>query len=321
MSLYQQQQRLAPSFSHISTGDREELHTDCISRNSEIRSYIHNRFLMTGNNRSNFQLSRNIFQLRNLSSASGGGRVPFEIEVLNDMVGVVGDKAVEAAPMVNEVAIVAANSFPPVAALQYLVDYVHCYTGFNWWASIAVTTLLLRFIQIPLLIHRQKFILKNSKTEDRIGLVHLEEAEAIIYEHMNKFGNIFALGFLISNITMLSFFLAILNMAEKVPSFITGGTLWFTDLTTPDSMRLPVLFALTLWITLELHPRIDLVEGKNINKYLGALALLVTVTLGFPKAIYCYWITSNLFSIAFSIVLRDPLVQKLLGISTDKKTH
>lgn len=36
-------------------------------------------------------------------------------------------------------------------------------------------------------------------------------------------------------------------MADKVPSFMTGGTLWFTDLTTPDhSMGLPLLVALTL---------------------------------------------------------------------------
>ncbi|CAM6023113.1 unnamed protein product [Sphagnum balticum] len=33
----------------------------------------------------------------------------------------------------------------------------------------------------------------------------------------------------------ISFFFAIRNMAEKVPSFKEGGALWFTDLTTPSS--------------------------------------------------------------------------------------
>lgn len=42
------------------------------------------------------------------------------------------------------------------------------------------------------------------------------------------------------------------NMAEKVPSFQTGGALWFTDLTTPDSLYiLPVITALTFLITVE----------------------------------------------------------------------
>ena len=44
------------------------------------------------------------------------------------------------------------------------------------------------------------------------------------------------------------------NMAEKVPSFQTGGALWFTDLTTPDSLYiLPVITALTFLITVEVQ--------------------------------------------------------------------
>lgn len=43
-------------------------------------------------------------------------------------------------------------------------------------------------------------------------------------------------------------------MAEKVPSFQTGGALWFTDLTTPDSLYiLPVITALTFLITVEVQ--------------------------------------------------------------------
>lgn len=42
------------------------------------------------------------------------------------------------------------------------------------------------------------------------------------------------------------------KLAENVPSFKEGGALWFTDLTTPDSLFvLPVLTALTFWITVE----------------------------------------------------------------------
>lgn len=41
-------------------------------------------------------------------------------------------------------------------------------------------------------------------------------------------------------------------MVEKVPSFKGGGALWFTDLTTPDSLYLlPVLTGLTFLATVE----------------------------------------------------------------------
>lgn len=35
-------------------------------------------------------------------------------------------------PLVNEVAIAAADSAYPVAALQYLIDGIHSFTGLNW---------------------------------------------------------------------------------------------------------------------------------------------------------------------------------------------
>lgn len=42
------------------------------------------------------------------------------------------------------------------------------------------------------------------------------------------------------------------HMVDNVPSLKTGGAFWFTDLTTPDAMYiLPVLTALTFWITVE----------------------------------------------------------------------
>ena len=41
-------------------------------------------------------------------------------------------------------------------------------------------------------------------------------------------------------------------MAEKVPSFKTGGAYWFLDLTTPDALYIfPVLAALSFLITVE----------------------------------------------------------------------
>ena len=102
---------------------------------------------------------------------------------------VVPDQIVEAVtttsqavvPAVNEVAIAAADSAFPVAALQHLIDGVHSFTGLNWyvytqflklvsvlyvssvssfslcrWASIALTTVLIRGVTIPILLNQLK---------------------------------------------------------------------------------------------------------------------------------------------------------------------
>ncbi|KAH0643291.1 hypothetical protein KY290_035478 [Solanum tuberosum] len=126
-------------------------------------------------------------------------------------------------------------------------------------------------------------------------------------------------GLLIQGPIFISFFMAIRNMVDTVPSLKMGGPFWFTDLTTPDDMYiLPVLTALTFWITVELNAQEGL-EGnpagktiKNVSR--GFAALTVPLTASFPKAIFCYWITSNLFSLSYGLVIKSHAVKKALGI-------
>ncbi|KAF3773089.1 Mitochondrial inner membrane protein OXA1-like [Nymphaea thermarum] len=68
-------------------------------------------------------------------SSSTIGEETDKIEYMNDVAEVLTEKAVEAVvqtPGVDEVAVAAADSFSPVAALQYLMDAVHHYTRLNW---------------------------------------------------------------------------------------------------------------------------------------------------------------------------------------------
>nr|XP_007159291.1 hypothetical protein PHAVU_002G225700g [Phaseolus vulgaris]ESW31285.1 hypothetical protein PHAVU_002G225700g [Phaseolus vulgaris] len=126
-------------------------------------------------------------------------------------------------------------------------------------------------------------------------------------------------GLFIQGPIFVSFFLAISNMAEKVPSFKHGGAYWFTDLSTPDTLYvLPVLTALSFLITVECNMQ-EGMEGnpvastmKNVSR--GLAVLTVPFTMGFPKAIFCYWVTSNLFSLVYGLALKVPGVKKTLGI-------
>ena len=74
---------------------------------------------------------------RDMSTIGEGSE---NIELINDVADVLTDSTIEAvssqAPMVNEVAIAAADSYIPVAALQHVIDAVHSFTGFNWYWTI-----------------------------------------------------------------------------------------------------------------------------------------------------------------------------------------
>ncbi|KAL6530867.1 hypothetical protein OROGR_014727 [Orobanche gracilis] len=339
--LIHQQQRLAAPFSHLyrDDDDRESLpHNKPISRNPNIPSYIQHRLFGSGNKFGTFYRSSLIFQdhrfaipeaceqafVRYMSSLGDGQGD--KIEIMSDIADVLGDKAVEVAsqvaPVANEVAIAAADSFLPVAALQYLIDYVHCYIGLNWWASIVVTTLLIRLIQLPLMINTikssTKFALLRPLLEEiKEEMQSRDMSPAAVAEGQARMKQLFEE-------------YGIMNMAENVASFKEGGTLWFTDLASPDSVYIfPVLTALTFWITVECNAQEGL-EGnptagtiKNVSRIFAALTIPFTAT--FPKAIFCYWITSNLFSLAYGVVVKKPEVKKFLGIPnipvTPTSTH
>ncbi|KAL8063988.1 hypothetical protein ABFS82_01G061500 [Erythranthe guttata] len=351
---YQQQQIIAPPLSNIhrDDADREESRSNPFPfpANHETRNYIQNRFFGGGiNNSSSFNGSRNVFRdwrfaapagfggsvfVRDFSSAGIGGGAADNIEFLNDMAGIFVEKAAEVAPAVNEVAIAAADSFYPVAALQYLIEYIHISTGFHWWASIVVTTLLIRTLQLPLILHQLKATSKFTLLRPKLEAIKEEMnngdmSPSTVADGQARMKKLFKehgvtpftplKGILITAPIFCSFFFAIRNMAEKVPSFKDGGAFWFMDLTAPDTMYIfPVLTALTFWITVECNAQ----EGLEGNPTAGTIkivsrvfaALTVPFTASFPQAVFCYWITSNLFSLTYGLIVKNHKVKNLLGI-------
>ncbi|XP_074264985.1 mitochondrial inner membrane protein OXA1-like isoform X2 [Silene latifolia] len=261
-----------------------------------------------------------------------------KVGYLSDAAGAITDVSTEViasqAPVLSEVAIAAADSAFPVAALQYVIDSVHSFTGLGWAASIALTTVLIRGASVPLLINQLKSTSKLAMMKPYLEEVKQEMEEkandpAAIQEGRQKMNALFKeygvtpftplKGIFFQAPIFISFFLAISNMAEKVPSFKTGGALWFTDLTTPDAMYIfPVLTALTFLMTVEFNMQ-EGMEGNpiagNMKMFSRALAVLtVPFTMSFPKAIFCYWITSNVFSFAYGFVIKRPGVKEALGI-------
>ncbi|KAF4353200.1 hypothetical protein F8388_014668 [Cannabis sativa] len=270
---------------------------------------------------------------RYMSTNVDEGSVSFGI--VSDVAEVLNDAAVQVAasqvPAVDEVAIAAADSYLPVQLLQYLIDAVHTYGGLNWWAAIAVTTLMIRGATIPLLINQLKATSKLSIMRPHLEDVkqQMQEGNISTIEGQKRMQKIFheygvspftpLKGLFIQGPVFISFFLAINNMAEKVPSFKSGGAFWFVDLTIPDALYvLPVLTGLSFLITVECNMQEGL-EGnpiagtmKNVSR--GLAVATIPFTASFPQAIFCYWITSNIFSLFYGLALKRPEVKKFLGI-------
>ncbi|KAI3990579.1 hypothetical protein MKX01_022879 [Papaver californicum] len=254
------------------------------------------------------------------TGAIGGGSD--KIEYMDDVTEILTETSAELAasqvPVVSEVSVSAADSFFSIAALQHLIDFNHSMTGFDWWASIAFTTLMIRLVTLPISIHQLKASAKLSAMDPKAHAEGQRRMKALFKKHgVSPFTPM--KGLLIQGPLMISFFLAINNMVEKVPSFKEGGVLWFTDLTTPDSLYIfPVLTALSFLLTVECNMQEGMEGNPNAGmmKNFSRLIAVVTVpfTMSFPKAIFCYWVTSNTFSLIYGLVIKRPQVRNVLGL-------
>ncbi|MED6124831.1 hypothetical protein PIB30_062620 [Stylosanthes scabra] len=302
-----------PSFSYvIHNDDGKRERPEEKSSSAGINSFVQTRsFGSSFNGSMGFGASSRVLSNTFLSPCSGYNFCRYmstvnngsdKIEMMTDIADVLNDKVIETiasqAPVIDEVAIAAADSYLPVKLLQYGIDAVHTYAGLNWWAAIALTTLVIRTATVPLLVYQLKATSKLTMLRPHMERIRAEmEYNALdpvaAAERQKKMDQLFKeygvspytplMGLFIQGPIFISFFLAISNMAEKVPSFKHGGTYWFTDLTTPDALYiLPVLTALSFLITVE--------------------------------AIFCYWVTSNLFSLVYGLALKVPGVKKTLGI-------
>lgn len=142
--------RINPSFSYISHDhDKNNDKHESPSSRSKIDDFLAQRRSF-GTYTNNSMATRSLFQhQRSFFPGHGNGGISFrrymstsigedseKVGFISDVAGVISDSTVEAvasqAPVLSEVATAAADSAIPVAALQYLIDSVHSFTGLNW---------------------------------------------------------------------------------------------------------------------------------------------------------------------------------------------
>lgn len=143
--------RLNPSFSYITHEHDKNNNNDKNEAPSgrKIDEYL-SQMRSFGSYRNNFTSPSSLFNHqrsflpgigngvmnshRYMSTSIGKGTE--NVEFISDVAGVISDAPVEVvasqAPILSEVATAAADSAYPVAALQYVIDGVHTFTGLNW---------------------------------------------------------------------------------------------------------------------------------------------------------------------------------------------
>ncbi|KAM0926572.1 hypothetical protein ACQ4PT_003601 [Festuca glaucescens] len=232
--------------------------------------------------------------------------------------------------------VAAADSFPPFAAVQHLIDAVHSFTGLNWWASIALATVLVRAATIPLLVHQFKAERTFNALKPEVKAIEedmlnstdpqaKQERNKKLSELFRKHGvsqlTPYKLLFIQGPI-FISFSCAINNMIEKVPSLKGGGAFWFTDLTTPDELYiLPVLISMAFAADeINIKARSPMQQNiKNMNRVLAVL--IGPLSMSFCKAHFFYWVPWTLFSLACRFAFRRPAVRQYMNLSPVVPRH
>ncbi|KAL3690418.1 hypothetical protein R1sor_016727 [Riccia sorocarpa] len=218
------------------------------------------------------------------ASATGEKLVVGATDQLDTLTALADSAATSGTRAISEVAAVVGDCSYPTAAIQYVIEGVHLTTGLPWWVSIAATTVAIRILVLPILVYQMKATarltlmrpelekLTNHIKENNYDPKVVEENQArmklLFQEHKtNPLSPV--LGAFVQAPIFMCFFFAIRNMAERVDSFREGGALWFTDLSTPDSLFImPVLSGAMFLLTVELGAT-DVFKQPGVKGALG----------------------------------------------------
>ncbi|XP_030831141.1 mitochondrial inner membrane protein OXA1L isoform X2 [Strongylocentrotus purpuratus] len=232
--------------------------------------------------------------------------------------------------------------YTPIGFLQSGLEMLHVSAGLPWWASIVVGTLIVRACVFPLMLKNMKYTIRLNNCMPIFQKISKEMNDAkacgdqfemtrksMELQQFMKKNDVNPLksfaGILLQAPIFISFFIGLRRMATlPVESMQTGGLWWFTDLTTSDPYyALPVIASLSMFLVMELGGEAG-VSNAQAQKMRNVLRVMPFVVLPFiaslPKAVFCYWLTSNFFSVFQVGLLKIPAVRTAFNIP-EKVTH
>lgn len=208
----------------------------------------------------------------------------------------------------------------PIGLLQNALEWIHVSMDVPWFATIILSTVVIRILLTPLVVitQRNAAVMRNVMPEMQELQAKVTEARqmgnAIQYaQHnqqlimmMREKGINPLKNMLVPMAQMpifLSYFLGIRRMVNApVESLHTGGISWFTDLTMTDPFYvLPLITCGTLAWTIHLGTdgaRMPGQESPMINYVFKAIPIVIfPFIMNFPAAMVIYWASSNFCSL------------------------
>ncbi len=199
--------------------------------------------------------------------------------------------------------------------------------GLSWWLSIAIVTVIVRSLLFPLTVKQVKSMraMQDLKPEmDRIRAQFKDNRERQQEELMklyqersvNPLGG--CLPLLVQMPIFITMFYVIRGFGAEHPTFSTGGTLWFQDLSVMDPYYLlPILSGVTLLAASE-------ITAKNIDPQQRWLmrvlpVVFIAFTYYFPAGLFVYWITSNLVTLVQNYVIYNHGPGRITPTIADKE--
>ncbi|XP_041653419.1 cytochrome c oxidase assembly protein COX18, mitochondrial [Cheilinus undulatus] len=242
----------------------------------------------------------------------------------------------------------------PVHLCEHLLVGVQQVSGLPWWLSIVVTTFSVRtLITLPLAAYQMVVISKVEALQVEISElakrlryeVSVRARERGWTEKQCRIQFKRNLSRLVSGLYIrdnchpfkasvliwvqiplwIGLSLAIRNLSLDQSglgsSLSTGGALWFSDLTLPDSTWiLPVCLGLINLLIVEVFALQRLQSTKfqkavtNFIRMFSVLMIPIAATV--PSSMALYWFVSSLVGFSHNLVLRSPFVHKILQLKT-----
>jgi len=228
------------------------------------------------------------------------------------------------------------NWFDPMV---YLIHRLHEATGWPWFALLAAMTWSIRLMMLPLTLGslRTSALLNSLQPQlkdiqDKISRAKERGNNEKVQEYNKKYMEILRenkanpmkalFAPLAQTPVFIAFFFSLRKLSQIEPTFSTGGTLWFTDLSAPDPYYiLPVACSGILLTTLQFGGETaSTATSRTAFNMMRLMALsIIPFTYQMPSGLFCYWVPNNLFSLTQTLLFKVPKVRKILKLPDKKK--
>ncbi|XP_058660023.1 cytochrome c oxidase assembly protein COX18, mitochondrial isoform X1 [Ammospiza caudacuta] len=108
--------------------------------------------------------------------------------------------------------------------------------------------------------------------------------------------------------------------SEVQEQFSSGGALWFTDLTAPDSTWiLPVSLGLVNLLVVEIFASqtkmpVSRIQRLVTNFFRAVSVVMIPIAATVPSSMALYWLSSSLLGLSHNLLLRSPAFRRLCRI-------